>query len=637
MPVCGSAGANDNCLRNTEQLERTLAIEGVPRDSPIYVATDEQLMNRTVGVQSELGSLHELALRKLRSYYPRLILRQSIAPELVGRPREFRAAVDFYIAQSATRFIGNSVSTFSAHLLMQREYWGLDAQKGRAFADFHYNGGSVPLQEVQFGSKAFCTEMDVEEDGRSRPPRSDATEASCYAERYPDLHAAFCKNTTCDTAGLKAHYKNDGKAESRSYGCETPCMHIHSKADGPARPLKWVFTVNAASADVFVEMAKVAVTSARQATSLVPVCIFLGPPGSLSSWLTAHGVRVIFHEPPWRARLLESLKWAGKSLLEISPLFKDETALVSAFARVDIPVLGFADPYVFYADVDVLFLRDITLQDFYTHGSKHRSRRSSLLPFAFAVGTEAVDSALISYQKDWNHPARIVSGGNIVEHQARVMYGNTGVMLLNVDTMRRTHRHFVSWLLGCKHRSRHVLRQLWPCRPGRVQSILPGDVRRARVAPVELEAILGRGKHRQECEPRALPWPEAARLCRLLAATPLFCWGHGGGRELPFAGDSAPSRSMLGAIPFPWLLRICKCVLSNPTQAEGGQWGGEGKRQLHVLAHAVRAQLAWQHARLAQIEARLVRRRPRHRPQQGRSQNYATCVKHTRANEYYLR
>ena len=448
MPVCGSAGANDNCLRNTEQLERTLAIEGVPRDSPIYVATDEQLMNRTVGVQSELGSLHELALRKLRSYYPRLILRQSIAPELVGRPREFRAAVDFYIAQSATRFIGNSVSTFSAHLLMQREYWGLDAQKGRAFADFHYNGGSVPLQEVQFGSKAFCTEMDVEEDGRSRPPRSDATEASCYAERYPDLHAAFCKNTTCDTAGLKAHYKNDGKAESRSYGCETPCMHIHSKADGPARPLKWVFTVNAASADVFVEMAKVAVTSARQATSLVPVCIFLGPPGSLSSWLTAHGVRVIFHEPPWRARLLESLKWAGKSLLEISPLFKDETALVSAFARVDIPVLGFADPYVFYADVDVLFLRDITLQDFYTHGSKHRSRRSSLLPFAFAVGTEAVDSALISYQKDWNHPARIVSGGNIVEHQARVMYGNTGVMLLNVDTMRRTHRHFVSWLFS---------------------------------------------------------------------------------------------------------------------------------------------------------------------------------------------
>ena len=226
MPVCGSAGANDNCLRNTEQLERTLAIEGVPRDSPIYVATDEQLMNRTVGVQSELGSLHELALRKLRSYYPRLILRQSIAPELVGRPREFRAAVDFYIAQSATRFIGNSVSTFSAHLLMQREYWGLDAQKGRAFADFHYNGGSVPLQEVQFGSKAFCTEA-------LRPPRSDATEASCYAEATQTCTLPFAKTPRVTLPGLRRTTRMTGRPRVGRMAARLPACTSTLKPTAP--------------------------------------------------------------------------------------------------------------------------------------------------------------------------------------------------------------------------------------------------------------------------------------------------------------------------------------------------------------------------------------------------------------------
>ena len=51
--------------------------------------------------------------------------------------REQLACVDYYIALESDKFIGNSVSSFSAMLLLER-------QRQEAWASY-YNGGNVPL------------------------------------------------------------------------------------------------------------------------------------------------------------------------------------------------------------------------------------------------------------------------------------------------------------------------------------------------------------------------------------------------------------------------------------------------------------------------------------------------------------
>ena len=51
--------------------------------------------------------------------------------------RERMACVDYYLALKSDKFIGNSVSTFSALLLLER-------QRQEAWASY-YNGGNVPL------------------------------------------------------------------------------------------------------------------------------------------------------------------------------------------------------------------------------------------------------------------------------------------------------------------------------------------------------------------------------------------------------------------------------------------------------------------------------------------------------------
>lgn len=51
--------------------------------------------------------------------------------------REQMACVDYYLALKSEKFIGNSVSTFSAMLLLER-------QRQEAWASY-YNGGNIPL------------------------------------------------------------------------------------------------------------------------------------------------------------------------------------------------------------------------------------------------------------------------------------------------------------------------------------------------------------------------------------------------------------------------------------------------------------------------------------------------------------
>jgi len=186
------------------------------------------------------------------------------------------------------------------------------------------------------------------------------------------------------------------------------------------RSLKWVFTVTSATSS-YDDIVKVAVLSALAKTKLVPVCIFYGEPNHLAHWMEARGVRIIYHTPKWRERLVKGNVQANHLGLNVtSPLYNDIEMSVATFLRIDLAILGFVDEYVLYADVDIIFTGDLTLEDF-----------GHELPAFFTMGTEAdgyVDEVMDNGQK--------------------VKFGNAGVMLVNVEGMRRTHQSFVDWLFS---------------------------------------------------------------------------------------------------------------------------------------------------------------------------------------------
>ena len=332
-----------NCLTNIDAIGNVFIIEGADKKQPIYVATSLE----------EAAGASEGRLRKVRGLSTltayRLVSKETIAADVIAPfagKRELLAYIDLLVCDRASRFAGNSVSTFSAYLLMRRRHIGLQRD------DFWYNGGPIPLQSMMTGL------LD---------PLSTSTE----------------------------------------------------------RPLKWVFTINANPTEAFERACKLAVTSALAVTTLVPVCIFKGEQNYLSDWLAQRGVRIIFYssEPSWSPSIHRAFLTgvgaddaaAGNASAgrHTSTNFRSAETMATTFLRIDIPALGFVDEYVLYADVDVLFTNDVSLAHFWPP------------PAMLAVGTEAAD-----------RPTRRTSRGPI-------FYSNAGVMLLNVEALRKTYSCFV--------------------------------------------------------------------------------------------------------------------------------------------------------------------------------------------------
>jgi hypothetical protein len=169
----------------------------------------------------------------------------------------------------------------------------------------------------------------------------------------------------------------------------------------------------------------VAVLSALEHTTLTPVCIFTGPPNSLSAWLQSKGVRLIFHTPAWADRLVAVQQSRATTLghARTSPLYGSPGAMLATWVRLDIATLGFVDRYILYADVDVLFRRDVSVLDF-----------ELPLPGYFTMGTEA-------------------DGGRF-ELGNGVGVGNAGVMLINVEGLRRTHAKLIRWVFSWENVNR---------------------------------------------------------------------------------------------------------------------------------------------------------------------------------------
>mmetsp|Transcript_25703 Transcript_25703/g.77178 ORF Transcript_25703/g.77178 Transcript_25703/m.77178 type:complete len:410 (+) Transcript_25703:541-1770(+) len=58
--------------------------------------------------------------------------------------------------------------------------------------------------------------------GGHGPHKKPDRDAMCYAGRYPDLRAAFCKGGACDVAKLRRHWDQHRAHEIRVFGCGTP-------------------------------------------------------------------------------------------------------------------------------------------------------------------------------------------------------------------------------------------------------------------------------------------------------------------------------------------------------------------------------------------------------------------------------
>ena len=291
----GSDPPVKNCMSNTEQLQNVFNIEQVNATLPIYVATELTL--------SSTEALDPL--RDAFSMVSKWTVGQSpILTEQQRGSRELLALVDMEVCRRADRFIGNSVSNFSAWLLVQRaqqdrrvdrltgapvdsESWPRDPRR-----DFHYNGGRVPLLATLFGT-----------------------------------HVSLL----------------------------------------PERPLKWVFTLTeAGSTSVDLEMARVAVLSAQRDTDLQPVCVFDGDRDhEIVRWLTARGVPVVHHTPAWLRQLRVAARKRWLAAASVSNLVtEEESAMLARWLRVDVPTLGFVDEHILFADVNSMFAGNLGLRDF---------------------------------------------------------------------------------------------------------------------------------------------------------------------------------------------------------------------------------------------------------------------------------
>ncbi|KAI8477207.1 MAG: hypothetical protein J3K34DRAFT_381683 [Monoraphidium minutum] len=117
----------DNCWNNTLDVHKAMTSMGFQKDVPVYVAA------HWAGAD---GALVETVLAGIGGAGFTAVKAQ--ADEAL--PRELRALVEYEVAMRAGRYLGNSVSTFSALAILQRRQAGLWAG--------YYNGGDVPLVQV---------------------------------------------------------------------------------------------------------------------------------------------------------------------------------------------------------------------------------------------------------------------------------------------------------------------------------------------------------------------------------------------------------------------------------------------------------------------------------------------------------
>ena len=131
----------DNCMNNTMNIANVLTTEGLDPRVPLYVSTGRTLDElRALRIEGQRGPGFQGLLDTFTVVTKDMLLDEG--DPLLSEPRELSAAVDYTLATRAAEFVGNSVSTFSAFLLFDRQRRGVPC--------WHYNGGGVPLRDAGF-------------------------------------------------------------------------------------------------------------------------------------------------------------------------------------------------------------------------------------------------------------------------------------------------------------------------------------------------------------------------------------------------------------------------------------------------------------------------------------------------------
>jgi hypothetical protein len=118
---------DDNCFTNTNHVAEQLVARNIDTDHTLYIAFDT--------LAAPMPLVHEL-MQDIKAVGYRIALHSDLFGD-EEMPREVSALMEYYLALHSNRFIGNSVSTFSALNLLER-------QQANRWASY-YNMGDIPL------------------------------------------------------------------------------------------------------------------------------------------------------------------------------------------------------------------------------------------------------------------------------------------------------------------------------------------------------------------------------------------------------------------------------------------------------------------------------------------------------------
>ncbi|MEW5310172.1 MAG: hypothetical protein WDW38_001993 [Sanguina aurantia] len=121
----------DNCMNNTVDIDASLQLFGFLPEIPLYVGSywegaDPAVVDRVLG--------------RIRAAGYTVVTLSDVLQTTLGVPRDQLALIEYELAMRANRFIGNSVSTFSALAILHRRHTGAWAA--------YYNGGNIPLLQM---------------------------------------------------------------------------------------------------------------------------------------------------------------------------------------------------------------------------------------------------------------------------------------------------------------------------------------------------------------------------------------------------------------------------------------------------------------------------------------------------------
>lgn len=195
-------------------------------------------------------------------------------------------------------------------------------------------------------------------------------------------------------------------------------------------PIKWVFSVGKRHKPSIAWNMSLAAAQSAAIANVVPVCLTdAGPENELVQLLIRMGVRVLHHRPKWVAKSTAVLnRWRSKPDRKWIYTFPKFADIPGMLLRIDIPIVGLLDRFVLYTDIDVLFQQAVKWETMLGNSTPLIEENISYakpgtigLPRFFAMSTD------------------------FVQRSDREQM-DTGVMLMNLVNLRKTHQEFVHFL-----------------------------------------------------------------------------------------------------------------------------------------------------------------------------------------------